>query len=87
MDGGDYKPDDVHAVNVFSEAAGVPHTLRSNHACQILMPKKKKHTYSTYNVHVANLRVCILLVYIYYTSSYAYAYAYMYVQRASDFRT
>ena len=28
--------------SAFSEAAGVPNTLRSNHACQILMPKKKK---------------------------------------------
>ena len=38
MDGGDYKPDDAHAVNAFSEAARVPHTLRSSHACLILMP-------------------------------------------------
>ena len=43
MDGGDYKPDDAHAVNVFSEAARVPNILRSSHACQILMPPPKKN--------------------------------------------
>ena len=32
MDGGDYKPDDVHAVNVFSEAARVPNTSRTHDA-------------------------------------------------------
>ena len=52
MDGGDYKPDDAHAVNVFSEAARVPNILRSSHACLILMPPKKKNMYS-----------CVLVVY------------------------
>ena len=41
MDGGDYKPDEVHAANAFSEAAGVPNFLRSSHACLILMPPPK----------------------------------------------
>ena len=41
MDGGDYKPDEVHAANAFSEAARVPNTSRSSHACLILMPPKK----------------------------------------------
>ena len=45
MDGGDYKPDEVHAANAFSEAARVHNTSRSSHACLILMrcphPPKK----------------------------------------------
>ena len=48
MDGGDYKPDEVHAANAFSEAARVPNTSRSSHASLILMPpppKKKMYIF------------------------------------------
>ena len=41
--------------SAFPEAAGVPNTLRSNHACLILMPPKNKKTY----IHVCMYDVCI----------------------------
>ena len=54
------------SINVFSEAAGVPHTLRSSHACLILMPprKKKMHTLCSRCTYMNERRV-VLSQYMY----------------------
>ena len=41
----------MYAAYAFSEAARVPNTSRSSHACLILMPPKKMHGLDTWHVH------------------------------------